>query len=330
MNRDLGFLISLGFRFNPSPEEVVAYYLPILIGGHPSADTDACINRASVYAAQPRDLATRFAPTPGSTNGDRWFYFFMRQGRVSRGAGGGTWVALSQGTKDIKKNREGIKIGEVNTFRFMDDGNNLTDWLMEEYHLCGGQQFVNSAGDFEVPVVCRIYVSPTAPPDSAARQESAAHRPPSPPPPPSPEEPEPPNRDPTPPPPPPSPQASPQKRSASPPPPSSAKIRGPTSRRVMAAAPPPHPVAPLVNSLEVVDDGFGELEKLSNGDDEAPRNAGDVGDPSEVNDDTGEFAWLLEDVLIPDDENILETLDVLDGMAGDPIDKGFLKMALTA
>uniref|UniRef100_A0A0D9XYT6 NAC domain-containing protein n=1 Tax=Leersia perrieri TaxID=77586 RepID=A0A0D9XYT6_9ORYZ len=300
----LDYLVARGFRFNPSQEEVVASYLPTLISGHPSVEIELVTIRQSVYAAHPRDLAADHRPVARSTNGDRWFYFFMRQGMFSRGAGaGGTWVA-SQRAKEIKKDGEGIKIGEVKSFRFKDDGNNSTDWLMEEYRLCSGQEFVNSAGDLEVPVVCRIYVSPRAPPDSAARQESAAHPPPSPPrSPEESEESEPPNRDPTP---PPAPKASPLKRSASPPPSSAKKIRGPTSRRLM------------VDSLEEVDDdGFGELEKLSNGDDEPPRNAGDVGDESEVDDDTGEFDWLLKDILIPDDDDILKTLDVFD----DPVQK---------
>uniref|UniRef100_A0A0E0MLS6 NAC domain-containing protein n=1 Tax=Oryza punctata TaxID=4537 RepID=A0A0E0MLS6_ORYPU len=168
----LDLLLELGFRFNPSQEEVVTYYLPRLIAGHSPKDTEGCIHRADVYgAAEPRDLAGKYAPVARSTNGDRFFFTGCKRtkGKFSRSAGGGTWV--SQSSKDIK-NREGIKIGEVKNFRFKKDGRN-TDWLMEEYHLCRQE-----AGDVVEPVVCRIYVSPRAAPDSAARQESAALPPP--------------------------------------------------------------------------------------------------------------------------------------------------------
>uniref|UniRef100_A0A0D3HTS5 NAC domain-containing protein n=1 Tax=Oryza barthii TaxID=65489 RepID=A0A0D3HTS5_9ORYZ len=168
----LDLLLKLGFRFNPSQEEVITYYLPRLIAGHPPKDTEGYIHRADVYGAdEPRDLAGKYAPVARSPNGDRFFFTGCKRvkGKFSRSAGGGTWV--SQSSKDLK-NREGIKIGEVKNFRFKKGGNN-TDWLMEEYHLCGKE-----AGGVVEPVVCRIYVSPRAAPDSVAHQESAALPPP--------------------------------------------------------------------------------------------------------------------------------------------------------
>uniref|UniRef100_J3KVA4 NAC domain-containing protein n=1 Tax=Oryza brachyantha TaxID=4533 RepID=J3KVA4_ORYBR len=172
---DLDALLDIGLRFNPSPEEVVAIYLPSLITNQPLRDNAACIRPADVYGAEPKDLAAEFAPVAGSSNGDRFFYNRCRRikGRFSRAAGGGTWV--SHGRKRIIKNTQGVKIGESKNFRFKKDGKN-TDWLMAEYHVCR-----QDAGDVE-PVVCRMYVSPRAPQDSAARQESAAHPPPPPPP----------------------------------------------------------------------------------------------------------------------------------------------------
>uniref|UniRef100_A0A0D3HTS2 NAC domain-containing protein n=1 Tax=Oryza barthii TaxID=65489 RepID=A0A0D3HTS2_9ORYZ len=167
----LDFLLELGFRFNPSPEQVVTYYLPCLVAGQQPKDTEGCIHSADVYGAdEPRDLAGKYAPVARSSNGHRFFFTGCRRmkGKFSRSAGGGTWV--SQSSKDLK-NREGIKIGEVKNFRFKKDGKN-TDWLMEEYHLCGQE-----SGDVVEPVVCRIYVSPRAAPDSVAHQESAVLQP---------------------------------------------------------------------------------------------------------------------------------------------------------
>uniref|UniRef100_A0A0D9XYT3 NAC domain-containing protein n=1 Tax=Leersia perrieri TaxID=77586 RepID=A0A0D9XYT3_9ORYZ len=165
MASNLDLLLEAGYRFSPSPQEVVTFYIPRLFANI----TDPYIHIADVYAAEPKDLARDFAPVASSSNGDRWFFTQCKRvkGKVSRAAGGGTWV--SQSSKDIK-NREGKKIGETKNFRFKKGANKEnTDWLMEEYHLVGGKQ----AGDVE-PVVCRIYVSPRAAPDSAAHQESAA------------------------------------------------------------------------------------------------------------------------------------------------------------
>uniref|UniRef100_A0A0D9XYT2 NAC domain-containing protein n=1 Tax=Leersia perrieri TaxID=77586 RepID=A0A0D9XYT2_9ORYZ len=164
MATNLDFLLEAGYRFSPSPQEVVTFYLPRLVANI----TDPYIHIADVYAAEPKDLARDFAPVASSSNGDRWFFTQCRRikGRVQRTAGGGTWV--SQSNKDIK-NTAGSKIGETKNFRFKNNDRKNTDWLMDEYHLCRGQQ----AGDLE-PVVCRIYVSPRAASDSAVHQESAA------------------------------------------------------------------------------------------------------------------------------------------------------------
>uniref|UniRef100_A0A0D9XYT1 NAC domain-containing protein n=1 Tax=Leersia perrieri TaxID=77586 RepID=A0A0D9XYT1_9ORYZ len=163
MEASLDFLLEVGYRFSPTPFEVVTFYLPRLVANI----TDPSFHRADVYAAEPKDLARDFAPVANSSNGDRWFFTQCRRikGRVQRTAGGGTWV--SQTNRAIK-NSAGSKIGQTKNFRFKKNAK-YTDWLMDEYHLFGPQQ----ASDLE-PVVCRIYVSPRADRDSATHQESAA------------------------------------------------------------------------------------------------------------------------------------------------------------
>uniref|UniRef100_J3LIV7 NAC domain-containing protein n=2 Tax=Oryza brachyantha TaxID=4533 RepID=J3LIV7_ORYBR len=123
---DLSFFLGIGFRFNPSPEEVVAFYLPRLIAGQQPSDTEECIHRADVYGAEPKDLAAEFAPVARSTNGDRFFFTQCRRirGRFSRKAGGGTWV--SQSSRAIK-NPQGAKIGESKNFRFKKKDGKNTD-----------------------------------------------------------------------------------------------------------------------------------------------------------------------------------------------------------
>ncbi|KAL5225252.1 hypothetical protein ABZP36_011891 [Zizania latifolia] len=168
-------MLALGFRFQPSPVDLIAYYLPRLIAGEQPHDTAECIHHADVYGGEPRELAGRFPPLPKSVNGDRFFFSTCKRqkgssSRRSRAAGRGFWTL--QTSREIK-NSAGVKIGETKVLRFK-NGGKYADWLMEEHHSCL-QQAV--AGD-EEPVICRIYVSPRAPKDSPARQESAAFTPP--------------------------------------------------------------------------------------------------------------------------------------------------------
>uniref|UniRef100_A0A0D3HR57 NAC domain-containing protein n=1 Tax=Oryza barthii TaxID=65489 RepID=A0A0D3HR57_9ORYZ len=150
--------------------DLITFYLPRLIAGKPTKDTEKFICRADVYGSEPSDLAGKFAPVPRCEKGGRLFFTSCKRHKGSstrkeRTAGDGTWVR--QNSKGVK-NKAGVKVGETQNFRFKDGS--YTDWLMEEHHCCR-QQAV--AGD-EEPVICRMYVSPRAPPDSAARQESAA------------------------------------------------------------------------------------------------------------------------------------------------------------
>uniref|UniRef100_A0A0E0MC84 NAC domain-containing protein n=1 Tax=Oryza punctata TaxID=4537 RepID=A0A0E0MC84_ORYPU len=152
-------------------QDLITFYLPRLIVGKPPKDTEKFIRCVDVYRSEPWDLAGKFAPVPRCEKGGRFFFTSCKRHKGSstkkeRTAGAGTWVR--QNSKEVK-NKAGVKVGETQNFRFKKDGR-YTDWLMEEHHCCR-QQAV--AGD-EEPVICRMYVSPRAPPDSAARQESAA------------------------------------------------------------------------------------------------------------------------------------------------------------
>uniref|UniRef100_A0A0D9XYU1 NAC domain-containing protein n=1 Tax=Leersia perrieri TaxID=77586 RepID=A0A0D9XYU1_9ORYZ len=166
----LDVFLDIGFRFNPSPEDVITFYLPNLIAGQNPPDAVGLFHNAAVYGAQePKDLAAQFAPVSRSSNEERYFFTTCHRikGRVSRVAGGGTWVL--QSAKNVTK--KGRKIGEVKSFRFqLRKGKTNTNWLMEEYHLACYPE----TGDFVEPVVCRIYVSPRVGTNSAAHQESAA------------------------------------------------------------------------------------------------------------------------------------------------------------
>ncbi|CAN6362174.1 unnamed protein product [Urochloa humidicola] len=170
-------IFSRGFRFNPTPLEAATYYLPRLVAGAPLHEAvRPVVHRAQVYASEPGDLARMFPPLPKT--GHRFFFTHCKLQhsqkagkaiRAARAAGAGSWH--SQSVSDVVDGA-GAKVGEVRKLRYKKAGA-YTDWLMDEFSstLCSQDAIV--AGDRQY-VLCNIYVSPRAAPDSAARQESAA------------------------------------------------------------------------------------------------------------------------------------------------------------
>ncbi|CAN6362189.1 unnamed protein product [Urochloa humidicola] len=169
-------IFNRGFRFNPTPLEAATYYLPRLVAGAPLHEAvRPVVHHAQVYACEPGDLARMFPPMPKT--GHRFFFTHCKlqqphktgkASRPARAAGGGSWH--SQSVTDVVDGA-GAKVGEVRKLRYKKAGA-YTDWLMDEFStLCSEDAIV--AGDRQY-VLCNMYVSPRAAPDSAARHESAA------------------------------------------------------------------------------------------------------------------------------------------------------------
>ncbi|TVU50789.1 hypothetical protein EJB05_02179, partial [Eragrostis curvula] len=167
-------MLQLGFRFNPTPQEAVTHTLPRLIAGEPLHPAiRPYLHQTDIYACEPGVLAAHFQPTPRT--GDRFFFTSCKRqpqkagksSRAVRAAGPGAWH--SQGNTTDVKDGAGIKIGEVKKLRYK-KGGKFTDWLMDEFSCCSEDAVV---GDRQ-RVLCKIYVSPRAGPDSAARQEATA------------------------------------------------------------------------------------------------------------------------------------------------------------
>jgi hypothetical protein len=165
-------VLQLGFRFDPKPRDAVTYYLPRLIAGEPMhAAIRPFVHATDIYAREPGALAARFRPTPKA--GHRFFFSsFKRQpgnsGRGVRAAGPGHWHTQGHSTDVLDD--AGVKIGEAKKFRYKTANKQFTDWLMDEFSCCSEESVV---GDRQY-VLCKIYVSPKASPDSVARQESDA------------------------------------------------------------------------------------------------------------------------------------------------------------
>ncbi|KAL6641937.1 hypothetical protein ACP70R_020118 [Stipagrostis hirtigluma subsp. patula] len=177
MSLPVARVLQLGFRFNPSPLQAATYYLPRLIAGEPLHDAlRPVIHRADVYGCEPGVLARQFRPAPKTD--DRFFFTSVklqaqRAGKASRAvraAGPGAWS--SQKAIDILDGA-GAKVGELRKLRYKKGCVN-TDWLMDEFSCCLEGAVV--AGNTQL-VLCKIYLSPRAASDSAARQETAPEEP---------------------------------------------------------------------------------------------------------------------------------------------------------
>ncbi|KAJ1261219.1 hypothetical protein BS78_09G011600 [Paspalum vaginatum] len=149
-----------GFRFNPSPEEAIAYYLPRLLAGGKGLHelVRPYIHVADVYRSEPDDLVRRFEPLP--VTGARFFFASCK--KRSRAAPGGRSTWHVGGTVPVHDGA-GVKIGECRKLRHKMNGA-YTEWLMDEVVSSGLRN-----GDTEF-VFCKMYVSPRA---TTTRQDSA-------------------------------------------------------------------------------------------------------------------------------------------------------------
>ncbi|XBH89610.1 hypothetical protein VPH35_081469 [Triticum aestivum] len=164
-------------KFNPTPAVAIDLYLRRRVLRQPLPDAAGVIREARVYDWEPKDLAAVFPRLPGTH--DRFFFTTCKRQkagrgyRISRTAGAGTGGWASNGKK-VVQNDAGETIGFIDTLRYTyKDKSKESDWLMEEYHICGLDEFaVDDKG--EERVLCRIYVSPGSKPGSVTRQQSEA------------------------------------------------------------------------------------------------------------------------------------------------------------
>lgn len=161
-----------GFRFHPTDEELVAFYLPVKvekkkISTRTSIRLDQLIRQIDIYKHDPWDL-------PISTAGDRECYFFCRRGRKYRNSirpnrvtGSGFWKATGI-DKPIYSSKDpleciGLKKSLV-YYRGSAGKGTKTDWMMNEFRLPpNGKSTTNflnakdNTQEAEVWTLCRIF-----------------------------------------------------------------------------------------------------------------------------------------------------------------------------
>ncbi|KAI4962978.1 hypothetical protein ZWY2020_029632 [Hordeum vulgare] len=128
--------LRVGMKFNPTPRDAIGFYLRRRVLDQPLPDTAGVIHEA----------------------------------RISRTVGAGGWIPNA---KKVVQNDAGETIGFRETLRYSyKDKNRESDWLMEEYHICGLDQF--AVVDGEERVLCKVYVLPGLKPGSVTLQQSEA------------------------------------------------------------------------------------------------------------------------------------------------------------
>ncbi|XP_072956546.1 NAC domain-containing protein 83-like [Typha angustifolia] len=151
-------ILPSGFRFTPSPAQLIGHYLARKLCDLPIASNT--INDADVYACVPAELDSRF-PSLDRFQDCRYFFTWRMPlaatgARVSRKVGSGGVYKGTQSAKDVV-DANGRTIGYRQSFAYFDKSGKKTEWLMEEYGI--RRQVVDGTKDL---VICKIYLTPTA------------------------------------------------------------------------------------------------------------------------------------------------------------------------
>ncbi|GAB2287238.1 hypothetical protein Dimus_021620 [Dionaea muscipula] len=146
-----------GFRFHPTDEELVMYYLKRKVMGKPlHAEV---ISELDIYKFEPSDLPDKACLKSRDLN---WYFFcprgnkYANGGRVNRATEFGFWKATGKDRSVCHNNRTVGKIKTLVFHRGKPPKGDRTDWVLHEYRL--DDDTLAAAGviqDFYV--ICKIF-----------------------------------------------------------------------------------------------------------------------------------------------------------------------------
>ncbi|KAM1151541.1 hypothetical protein PS2_034058 [Malus domestica] len=149
-----------GFRFHPTEEELVGYYLKRKINS-PQIDLDVIVD-IDLYKIEPWDIQARCKL--GYSEKNEWYFFSHKDKkyptgtRTNRATAAGFWKATGRDKAVLSKNNI---IGMRKTLVFYKGrapNGNKTDWIMHEYRL---QTSEHAPPQEEGWVVCRAFKKPS-------------------------------------------------------------------------------------------------------------------------------------------------------------------------
>ncbi|KAK6944065.1 NAC domain [Dillenia turbinata] len=157
-----------GFRFYPTEEELVSFYLRHKLQGTGGEELDRVIPVLNIYDFNPWDLP-QYAGEHSRNDPEQWFFFIPRQEREARGGRPnrltttGYWKAT--GSPGFVYSASNRAIGGKKTMVFYNGRapqGRKTDWKMNEYKAIEGEV----ASTSEAPIqfrhefsICRVYKS---------------------------------------------------------------------------------------------------------------------------------------------------------------------------
>ncbi|EPS65413.1 hypothetical protein M569_09365, partial [Genlisea aurea] len=158
-----------GFRFHPTDEELVAYYLKRKINGR-KIDLEI-IPEVDLYKCEPWDLPGKsLLPSKDL----EWYFFSPRDrkypngSRTNRATRAGYWKATG---KDRKVNSQMREVGMKKTlvyYRGRAPHGARTDWVMHEYRLDEREcETASSSGLQDAYALCRVFKKSLNPPSKA-------------------------------------------------------------------------------------------------------------------------------------------------------------------
>ncbi|KAK6942581.1 NAC domain [Dillenia turbinata] len=157
-----------GFRFYPTEEELVSFYLQHKLQGTRGEELDRVIPVLNIYDFDPWDLP-QYAGERSRNDPEQWFFFIPKQEREARGGRPnrlttiGYWKAT--GSPGIVYSSTNRAIGGKKTMVFYKGRapqGRKTNWKMNEYRAIAGEVASSSEAPLQFRLefsVCRIYKS---------------------------------------------------------------------------------------------------------------------------------------------------------------------------